>query len=106
MTDSEETPETTADEKLSASERETQIAKLKKKLPASLVEELVDLSKDDLKARIARCAVNIRDTKIAQSLDEELAQKKAEAREMAAPYRDAVKMQTQISSLCALLLDA
>lgn len=81
------------------------MAKLAKKLPKSLVEELNDLPKDDLKARIVRCAGNIRDTEASREADSALEEQKAKLREMAAPYKDAINMQKTISSFCALLLE-
>ena len=83
----------------------TKMAKLKKKIPDTLVDELEAMSVDDLKARIVRCEVNLHETEQAKTKDAELELAKAKVRELQEPYTDAKKLQSAIIAYCTCLLD-
>ncbi len=90
---------------ISREELDEKLAKLAKILTELEVEELQNMSKDDLKARITRCQLNITESKLAQERDEELENAKALVKKYRSPYSDAIKIQRAIMDFAALRLN-
>jgi hypothetical protein len=90
---------------LSREELDEKLAKLSKKIPDDIVEELQQMSKEDLRSRITRCQLNITESKLAQERDEELESAQVLVKKYKGPYTDAIKMQKAISEYASLRLN-
>lgn len=78
--------------------------KIRKKLSSTEVEELEALTSDqELRDRIARCEANVEESERARDNDDDLKDLKQQAKDAAAPYRDAIKHQRLIAKYATLL---
>jgi len=81
------------------------LAKLKKTLSQTAVDELDAMSKDDLRATIVRCESNIKEAEDARDNCTELTEAKLKVKEIDGPFRDAVKYQRAKQRYAALRLE-
>lgn len=79
--------------------------KLRKVVPADMVEEFQALDEEGLHARIVKSGENIYETEKAEEADEDLRALKEDLKEARGPYTDAKKLQKSIASYCYCLLE-
>lgn len=79
--------------------------KLRKRIPASMIEDFEAMSEAELHSRIVQCEVNIHDTEKARERDGELKNLKDKVKLAQAPYNEAKRLQRSISEYCTCLLD-
>lgn len=91
---------------LSVDELDVKLKKLAKRIPRDMVEELKNMSTDDLRRRIVRSQVNLAEVKAAMERDEGLADAKEALRNIRGPYADATKLQKAIGEYATLLLNS
>jgi len=87
-------------------ETEATLHRLRKIIGLTLADELEALAAAALQARIIASEANIATTEQAQGTDEQLDAAKSQVKELAAPYRDAVRNQRAIQRYCHHQLEA
>lgn len=84
---------------------ESELAKLRKVMPDSMPEELEALDRDGLMRRIADSESNIREAESSRDDNEQLGAARELVKELAGPYRDAIKVQRAIQRYALLMLE-
>lgn len=79
--------------------------KLRKKIPADIVEEIEAKSVEDLHVRIVKSEKILHDVEVAREADSDLRCLKDKVKDVQAPYSEAKKLQSSIIRYCTCLLE-
>lgn len=86
--------------------KKTPKERIQKLLGPETCAEIEGLDATDLRARISRAEGHINETETMRNDDEGLAEAVTAAKELAAPYKDAIKRERAVQRYCQLVLAA